>query len=52
MQKIDLPDNVKQILAALKDAGYDRFVSIEMRNQGAPDKVLSIVDYVKSLLNE
>ena len=42
----------KLFIQALKDAGYDRFVSIEMRNQGAPDKVLSIVDYVKSLLNE
>ncbi len=26
MQKIDLPDNVKQILAALKDAGYEGYV--------------------------
>lgn len=37
-------------LRALKDAGYDRCVSIEMRNQEDPEKVLSIVDYVKGLM--
>jgi sugar phosphate isomerase/epimerase len=37
---------------ALKEAGYGRYVSIEMRNQEDPEKVLSIVDYVRGLLNE
>ena len=39
-------------LGALKKAGYDRFVSIEMRNQEDPEKVLSIVDYVHELISE
>ena len=37
-------------IRALKNAGYDRFVSIEMRNQDDPEKVLAIVDYVHDLL--
>lgn len=37
-------------LQALRDGGYDRCISIEMRNQEDVDKVLAIVDYVHSLL--
>lgn len=39
-------------IQALKEAGYDRYVSIEMRNQENPEKVLSIIDYVRGLLDE
>lgn len=37
-------------LAALAKAGYSRSVSIEMRNQEDPAKVLEIVDYVHDLM--
>lgn len=47
---IEKRDAHKIFLKALKDAGYDRFVSIEMRNQEDPDKVLSIVDYLRGLM--
>ena len=40
----------KAFIEALKAAGYGRFVSIEMRNQEDPDKVLSIVDYLRGLM--
>lgn len=42
----------KVFIRALKDAGYSRYVSIEMRNQGDPEKVLEIVDYVHGVLEE
>ena len=43
-------DEQKAFIEALKAAGYGRFVSIEMRNQEDPDKVLSIVDYLRGLM--
>ena len=43
-------DSHKEFISALKVAGYDRFISIEMRNQGDTAKVLEIVDYIHSLL--
>ncbi len=39
-------------IGALRAAGYDRCVSIEMRNQEDPDKVLAIVDYIGGILRE
>lgn len=38
-------------LNTLKKAGYDRFVSIEMKNQGDPDKVMTVVSYLKELFD-
>ena len=40
----------KVFVKALLDAGYDRCISIEMRNQEDPDRVLEIVDYVGGIL--
>ncbi len=39
-------------LKALKEAGYDRYVSIEMRNQEDPQKVYSVVRYVGELITK
>lgn len=47
---IERREEHKVFLKALRDGGYDRYVSIEMRNQEDADKVLGIVDYVHSLL--
>jgi sugar phosphate isomerase/epimerase len=41
----------KVFLRALEAAGYDRFVSIEMRNQEDPEKVFSVVDYLSGLMS-
>lgn len=40
----------KILIQSLNRGGYDGAVSIEMRNQNDPDKVLRIVDYVGSIM--
>ena len=49
---IERREEHRAFLRALKDGGYARCVSIEMRNQEDPDKVLAIVDYVYGLMKE
>ena len=49
---IERREEHRTFLRALRDGGYERCVSIEMRNQEDADKVLAIVDYVHGLLAE
>lgn len=45
----DRPEH-RTFLAALKASGYSRYVSIEMKNQNSPAKVLDTVDYVRRVM--
>ena len=48
---IEKRDEHRVFLQALKATGYDRYVSIEMKNQEDPGKVLSVVSYLRDLVN-